>query len=531
MKNKKMRVLIAFLFAIFMIILAIGTNTVEQYKSNDNEILAVVWNLNKNYKLRQIILISVVFLYGKILLRKMCHSSRAILQNFLAIPIGISIWIIISYVMLFVNIPYKLWNVVAFAILILLVVCLKKREQDENIDILEILEAMLYVVGLSCFVTSGLPFIHLTEDSYYFVSQYSQIIVNSLGLNADYCSKYMMWTGVGPALINALAIMVGVETIYGIHHMLMISFVGIFVYSVYENIIQMCNKKRAILYSVIAGVGLIITPAVGITLGLELSSSYFMVYIFIIVYLCIKQISDNQEMEWGWILTLMVCTTVLLRQEASIVLCYFAIMISTFTSCKKIIFNYFMLPCVGVQISYILKMYMLKLVGTGAETLLNPRNIFLMMSVNILTLVYIGIIYDKFFIKLQQYMSSIFLLAMIATQGFLCVIWPQKIANNFICEVKNAGNRYWGFSVWLLLMILIIGIAMNNKIVSMEKLWIGYLLYYFILCAGRSYDLRVGFTDSYARMMVTSIPIAYYAFITNIKNFEVEKRECSKNKL
>ena len=67
--------------------------------------------------------------------------------------------------------------------------------------------------------------------------------MNFSGFNADYCSKYMMWTGLAPALINALAIMAGFETIYGIHHMLMISFVGIFVYSAYENIIQKQNLR------------------------------------------------------------------------------------------------------------------------------------------------------------------------------------------------------------------------------------------------------------------------------------------------
>ena len=72
--------------------------------------------------------------------------------------------------------------------------------------------------------------------------------MNCAGLNADYCSKYMMWTGIGPALINSLAIMAGFETIYGIHHMLIISFVGIFVYSVYENILQIYNVKKTIFY-------------------------------------------------------------------------------------------------------------------------------------------------------------------------------------------------------------------------------------------------------------------------------------------
>lgn len=525
MLNKRKRVLIAITFTIIMIILTATTNIIEQYKSNENMILAVVWALTKNYKIRQIILIVAIFLYGKILLIKMSNLRSTLLQNFLALPIGISVGIIVSYVILFLNIPYVRWTVISLVILILVFAIFKGKERIEKHDIFETIEAMFYVVGLSCFATSGLPFLHLTEDSYYFISQYGQIIVNCAGLNADYCSKYMMWTGIGPALINSLAIMAGFETIYGIHHMLIISFVGIFVYSVYENILQIYNVKKTIFYSLILGLLLIITPAVGITLGLELSSTYFMIYIFIIVYLVIKQINNDQNAELGWIPALMVCTTVLLRQEASIVLCYFIIMLSTFKNCKKILLHNFMLPCVCVQTSYIIKICMLEKVGTETEILLNWESIILIMGVNILTLIYIGIIYGRYFVKLQQCMASMLLIAMIATQGFLYIIWPEKIANNFICEVINAGNKYWGWTVWILLIVLIIGIAIDNKIDNMEKLWIGYLLYYFILCAGRSYDLRIGFTDSYARMMVTAIPIAYYAFVIKVKNYKLKNLE------
>ena len=189
MLNKRKRVLIAITFTIIMIILTATTNIIEQYKSNENMILAVVWALTKNYKIRQIILIVAIFLYGKILLIKMSNLRSTLLQNFLALPIGISVGIIVSYVILFLNIPYVRWTVISLVILILVFAIFKGKERIEKHDIFETIEAMFYVVGLSCFATSGLPFLHLTEDSYYFISQYGQIIVNCAGLNADYCSK------------------------------------------------------------------------------------------------------------------------------------------------------------------------------------------------------------------------------------------------------------------------------------------------------------------------------------------------------
>ena len=81
MLNKRKRVLIAITFTIIMIILTATTNIIEQYKSNENMILAVVWALTKNYKIRQIILIVAIFLYGKILLIKMSNLRSTLLQN------------------------------------------------------------------------------------------------------------------------------------------------------------------------------------------------------------------------------------------------------------------------------------------------------------------------------------------------------------------------------------------------------------------------------------------------------------------
>ena len=62
MLNKRKRVLIAITFTIIMIILTATTNIIEQYKSNENMILAVVWALTKNYKIRQIILIVAIIM-------------------------------------------------------------------------------------------------------------------------------------------------------------------------------------------------------------------------------------------------------------------------------------------------------------------------------------------------------------------------------------------------------------------------------------------------------------------------------------
>lgn len=65
---------------------------------------------------------------------------------------------------------------------------------------------------------------------------------------------------------------------------------------------------------------------------------------------------------------------------------------------------------------------MLEKVGTETEILLNWESIILIMGVNILSLAYIGIIYGRYFVKQQQYMSSMLLIAMIATQGFLYIV-------------------------------------------------------------------------------------------------------------
>lgn len=162
-------------------------------------------------------------MYGKLFLICTQKSVEQKLQNLLAFPIAICIWCITSYVVLLLDIPYNAY-VMCFILLCLLVVLLIKcRNKIQGDLVRNIIVSCIYVVGFVCLATSGLLYIQLTEDSYYFISQYAEIITNMQSLNPDYCSMLMSWTGISPALINSLPIMMGFETMYGIHHIIMLS--------------------------------------------------------------------------------------------------------------------------------------------------------------------------------------------------------------------------------------------------------------------------------------------------------------------
>lgn len=522
MKSKKRQVCTALLFMFFMICLLIITSIIEAKISSENLVLSLVFERTKSYKIKQVLTILIAYLYGKLFLICTQKSVEQKLQNLLAFPIAICIWCITSYVVLLLDIPYNAY-VMCFILLCLLVVLLIKcRNKIQGDLVRNIIVSCIYVVGFACLATSGLLYIQLTEDSYYFISQYAEIITNMQSLNPDYCSMLMSWTGISPALINSLPIMMGFETMYGIHHIIMLSFVGIFGYSVYELGITYLDQKKAKFVAIIVSILLVITPAVGITMGLELSSSYFVVYIFLFVFLSEKIQYVENKIDYEIVIILIEIMLVLTRQEASVVLCFFIVGISVLKYENKELVNIFVLPCILTQISYLVKMVLVLNVGRDNGILLNTKSMAMIMGVNILTFLYVLLVRNRILFFAQKHLHAVLIYAMGIVQVGLFIMEPEKIKTNLLSELSNSVNSEWGLSFWMILFLVMYSIFLDGKFSYLETLWIGYLMYYFIICAGRKYDLRVGITDSYARMMVCIIPIAYYAFMKKIFSYRFE---------
>ena len=377
----------------------------------------------------------------------------------------------------------------------------------------------MFALGLACLFVSGLFFIHLTEDSYYFISQYAEILTNTEALDPSYCSFYMSSTGIAGSLVNSLAIICGFETIYGIHHMIMFSFLGIFFYSVFE-ICADKSKKTSILVPTIMTLLLIITPAVGITLGLELSSSYFMVYLYLYIYLMEKGQNLRVKSDYVIILAIIVCMIVLTRQEGSVLICFFAISLSALNYSNSEICHMSLWPCFIMQGTYLLKLILITGIGSDKYVLMNWTSFSSILAANILAVIYVVFIRKRKFLCVQKHLHISIFVGLCSALVILAIVFPDKMQANLSAELHNIVDEYWGYSFWMVLLMLLYKVMSDGTIGHLNTLWINYLLFYFVLCAGRTYNLREGITDSYARMMVSSIPIAYYSFAPKLLNMK-----------
>ena len=250
--------------------------------------------------------------------------------------------------------------------------------------------------------------------------------------------------------------------------------------------------------------------------------NYFVVYIFLFVFLSEKIQYVENKIDYEIVIILIEIMLVLTRQEASVVLCFFIVGISVLKYENKELVNIFVLPCILTQISYLVKMVLVLNVGRDNGILLNTKSMAMIMGVNILTFLYVLLVRNRILFFVQKHLHAVLIYAMGIVQVGLFIMEPEKIKTNLLSELSNSVNSEWGLSFWMILFLVMYSIFLDGKFSYLETLWIGYLMYYFIICAGRKYDLRVGITDSYARMMVCIIPIAYYAFMKKIFSYRFE---------
>ena len=89
----------------------------------------------------------------------------------------------------------------------------------------------------------------------------------------------------------------------------------------------------------------------------------------------------------------------------------------------------------------------------------------------------------------------------------------------FVESIKSIGfnftTQYWGYAPFIIL-ILIMVVIWNKK----NNYWMvfsaGYILINLALCLGRKQPLRNGYGDSCNRIMMSAIPIIFFALVCSV---------------
>ncbi len=512
------------IFFTFSILLTVILYMITEHNSIGVPLDTLSIELTRGYQVRQIITTVTVYLMGFILTAGICINLKFYWIYFLAYPVGIATWCTTSLIVVMLGIPYRLGTMLLIFIPILAVMVLKIYKYNEMRSLSNVLHSLLYVTGIASIVSSGIFTIFLSFDSAYFIIQYGQLLAEAGKIN-DSISVFLTWTGIMPALMSSLATFCGFETIFVLHYLLIISFIGIFGVAVYEALRNKMTKKKAqITASIVTGC-LMIVPAFHLLAQFVIANTYFMIYMFLFIIIAYKmgeQQADNNS-DYMLLLSLITIMLTMCRAEACTTVCFLIICISTLNISNRKLLLSMVFPAGIIQIVYYVKVFLLE--GNAGSELVNPKNVAIILGVWIMTLIYVVMFRNRIMKKIGNKIPVLMLVTLFAGNIILILLELERAYINLDAEFYNVANEYWGYFPWIALLLCIIIIRYANNISYFDLVWIGYILFNFAICMGRFNDLRKGFGDSFNRMLIGVIPIFIFSVVVHMREYGHEKIE------
>lgn len=437
-------------------------------------------------------------------------AESDIFDLLLALPVGLSLWGVLGFLILVAGIPYCRSSIAAAYALVF---CLlgffagyvgadgkaklgignaskKGSENDKkNRRIVFWTVAVLFIILLSALCCSGILKITLSNDSYYYYSVYPQTIVKE----GSYLTSYDVFlTDVGQtcAIIGTLPWLFGFEEIYGIQLLLGFNLLGIFAYAVYsmhfENGInselKMGFLNKRLIFTLLAVVFLAVqTPFVIMTRWI-LANAYFMSLIFTLLVLAQRMMSDQKHREKimnnikdtdktsgksglhtlgeHMITTsLMAAMVSMLRMEGGMMVGLLILCMLGYEINNKQLLTCFVIPAGITQILYYMVVY-LKLTVNPLYSFLDFKNAAIMLGFIFMLFVYIAFIRGRYLNFLQKNIKFVVLLALLLGNLVLCIINPQLYLGNLKFFALNIyirnGWGYFGFIMAVFVLVIVI---------------------------------------------------------------------------
>lgn len=490
-----------------------------------NDIRPLLTSLSEGYYIRQVIVITGLFVAGAFFLKLCMKKADIIWQYLLAFPMGLVLWGISGFVLLTVGIPYRL----PFIALLLAGICLLffffvRREEKICFSLTDGI-AVVFVIVFAIFACSGLLRVSITNDSVYYYSVYPQALTK-YGEYRKSFDVFLTDVGQTTALIYCLPFFFGFNETFGIQHFMNFNFAGVFFMAVYETAKQYFPAKKAVVSGLAAAAFLFASTPFLITAKWVLANVYFMDFLFILFYLGGKCGRKRDEWEkYKWVLCLFTAMLSMMRMEGGMVACLLILCLSLFSYTNREIICYYLLPVSFMQISYYAMLY-LKLKVDPLYSFLDIKKALLMLALLLGLLFYFLFIRNRRFQKLLRYPEIAVLGGLLGGNAVLLVLSTERYLINLSCFAQNIilqnGWGYFGFIVLILMLVLP---KKMGRVAYPDFFCFAYILLTIAVCWARGGNLRVGIGDSGNRVMMQIVPFVVYALAVHIIRYAAGEKE------
>lgn len=524
--------------SIISLLITLGCYAFRLYTARQSELGTLLFEITKGMQIRQMLCVLSLFILGISFLYCFANKWDLYLKIILALPIGIAVWGSLSCIILISPLEYNgltmLLVCTGFELFFLLWKRNKKNTQRNDRN--KIIMAGMIALSVLCIASTGLFYTFSSHDTVYYIEFLGKEIAMQKGLTQDF-STYLLHTGIGIATLSALSDMWNVDTIYILHHSVVIAFFSFCGYMFYRKASESTKKKPALWSAFITVVLLFFLPPVRYLSGFVISNTYIMIYLFIIVMLLAKIKAQNTiPSSYGMVLSLLFFFMSFVRMDAGITICCIYACIATTAICNRDIIIYCIIPgllgTLGLFAKYI------GLFGTDLDgMLLNYNTLLAICGLYICVLCFFCFFRHRKYDFTQKNFPGMIGLGMILVTTATFLYSPSDFIENLetymynFTEISVAGG-FWGTAFIFLIVLWWVVHYVNGTKLSFLEITI-LLLVVVTINMGNIRSMigvspRRGYGDSFNREFISYVPLLMYAIYEGVFQYRNKRVKCNK---
>lgn len=506
-----------------------------------------------SYQFTQFLALSVLFIIGFFFLKLIQEQLSDMWILLLSFPAGVCLYVFCANIFLLCDFTLRLERVlIALAVFFIALFVLRTKISKKHVKnffnlSIPIIPTLCIIIGLLLAASSGLIYIIVNYDSFFYFSDYG-ITLSKYMCYKDFVSdnSYVL-TNIGQFLpiTGSYSGFWGLNTMFQIHHLMFVNTCIFFGYAAFEILSTNFSRKFSTYASIFASISLTVCSPFFLFGNWLLSNSWIMFFLLIAFIIANKFMFDRETIPLD--ISLIMCGLALaitmLRKDSLIIVSFLFICIS-FSWAKKrkdlppirkrftntLLLSLLYLPsAIYICLYMYLLRHVLYVTTTLAfnDSLLAPRAMIL-PCIAIATIIYLLFLSLPIGLLLHKYLPIAGTIALLSLIG----LYAYKNIEAFIDYVdvwaRNFSGIAFGFAgiQILILLVIILGVSKFHDINVFVI--IGYVLLILALYWNKG-NLETDVDNSGLRAMCQIIPCIYYYSLCCITKIPIIKVKDSKS--
>ena len=520
---------------ICFIILAVGVNDWCRHIASEtvesNKLIQLAEALTEGYRIRQILASIGLYLIGYITVYCTIGRAHHIYACIWAVPVSVTIWSVSGMMLLLLGIPYCRLSAVFTFVSLASILCGKRLKSIRYGNWKAMTRSVLWVIGICIVIATGILPIQMSSDSYYYLMQYGEIVAKTGLLSFDTTGAMMTWTGLSAALLSSFASLMGFETITVIHWGMVISLIGAVYVEIYQFLSGcMQDRKKVVTYTLLFTLTMVLMPPFLLLSSWVISNTYCMC-LFYFLMVGLKKYKEQENMNAGCltVLSLMMVWLCMSRAETCVCVASVVFLVGMIGfSQKEMLF--LSVPAAVFQTLFFFRLILQQTASNRSvyDSMYTKPVIVVMLIAVWGAVLYSSLIEMQWFGWLKKKMPLFITIGL----PILCVLIFLMDSGKFLVGMDsiryNILNEFWSASPFLIGILVFLYILFCRKLNFYIMFAYMYIFLNLALCLGRKQPLRYGYGDSCNRILISAIPIVYYALIYSLIKVREERYEKNK---